>query len=510
MNKTTKLTIGILSALAVAAIALIILNNYLENRITKALEDNLKGTNAVYDKVDVNLLSRKAEIIKPFVEIKDKTLKVDAISLNDIHLWDYISNKDIVIGELKISNPVVKFYNSDRNSKDTLKSSENKKSSKFQNKVLVKRVSVEQGSFQIFENDSSEHRLFTKINSINLEQVRINSETLKESIPFNYELILLKADSLFYDLDKQHELAVGDLEIDNNKVKITEFQIIPKYSRAGHQETIKVEKDRYELAIDSILMNDLNWGVQNDSLKFENPVTRIKNADFRIYRSKLPPDDTGFKPMYSEMIRKMPILLELDSIQISNSYIKYEEQVQADRVPGMVEFSNLNISMSNLTNIGLDRNDFPKTRVKANTDFMKTSPLEIDWEFDISNREDRFQITGSLGALAASEMNRFLKAGMNVEASGEISSMYFNFYGNANQAQGEMRLDYNDFKVEVLRKDREKKNKIISALANLIVRNDTENRKVHYKEIKYTRDETRSFWNYLWNLIKNGALKSFL
>ena len=509
MKKTTKIAVGVLSGIAILAISLIILNNYLEKRITKALEENLKKANTTYEKVDVKLLDRKAEIINPFIQIKGKTLKVDAIRLNNIHLWDYIMNKDIVVGDLVISKPVVKFYNFEKK-KDSVKSKKSGKTTKFKNKILIKRVKVDRGSFQIFEKDSSEHRLYTRINSINLEQVRVNSSTLKETIPFNYDLILLNADSLFYDLDKQHELALGDLVIDNNKVNIANFRIMPKYSRSGHQETTTVEKDRYELSIDSISMNDLNWSLQNDSLKIQNPLTRIKTVDFRIYRDKSLPDDNSFKPMYSEMIRKMPFLLQLDSLQISDAYLKYEEKVQEDREPGLVEFSDLNFSIKNITNIGLDRDNFPKTKIEANADFMKTSPLKVDWEFDISDRSNRFEISGSLGRLAAHEMNQFLKAGLNVEASGEIQNMYFNFYGNGDRAQGEMQLDYKNFKVEVLRNDGKRKNKVISALANLIVRNDTQNNKANYKEISYERDKAKSFWNYLWNLIKNGALKSFI
>lgn len=210
------------------------------------------------------------------------------------------------------------------------------------------------------------------------------------------------------------------------------------------------------------------------------------------------------------MLRNMPILLNLDSIQISNAYLKYEERVKEDREPGMVEFSDLNMSINNITNIDLNRKEFPKTRIKANADFMKTAPLNIDWEFDISNKTDNFQISGSMGRLAASQMNKFMKAGLNVEASGEITDMYFNFYGNEHQAKGEMRLEYKDFKVEVLRSDGERKNKVISALANLIVKNKAQNKKANYKDIRYERDKSKSFWNYLWNLIKNGALKSFL
>ena len=507
MKKSTKLAVAVLIGIGVLAIGLLILNNVLEKKIKTSIEDNLKKAHATFEKVDVKLLDRKAEVINPFIKIKGKSLKVDTILLNDLHLWDYLTKKDIIIGELQISNPVVKFQKVRNETSDT---TETKEGSEFKNKILVKKVRVTNGDFRIFDKDISKHRLFASVNSINMENVRVNEKTLKETVPFDYELILLEADSLFYDLDEQHELALGNFELNNEKVNVTDFRIIPKYSKAGHQKTIEVEKDRYDLVIDSISLDNLNWTVQKDSLKLQNNFMDISGVDFNIYRDKLLPDDTTTKPMYSKMIRELPILLQLDSIRLRDTYIKYEENIKEDRQPGMVEFSNLNASISDLTNIGMGREDFPTTQINVTADFMKNAPLDVDWSFDISNRNDRFQISGNMGRLAAEQMNQFLKPAMNIEAKGEILNMYFNFYGNSTQASGDMKLEYKDFKVEVLRKDGRKKNKIISSLANLIVNNNSLNKKANYKDISFTRDKTKSFWNYLWNLIKNGALKSFL
>ncbi|MBT8318857.1 MAG: hypothetical protein KJP01_01860, partial [Gramella sp.] len=435
---------------------------------------------------------------------------VDTIQLNDIHLWDYIKNKDIIVGDLEISKPVVEFYDLKKKPEDSTKTEEKKNSGKFENKILIKRVNVSKGSFQIFQKDSSEHRLLAQLSKLTLEQVSINSATLKETVPFEYELILLNVDSLFYNLNELQELSAGDLVIDNNKVTIKEFRIMPKYSKSGHQQAIDVEKDRYELFVDSIHLSHLDWSLQGDSLKIGNPYTSVDGLDLRIYRDKLQPDDNRVKPMYSQMIRDLPVLLQLDSIKISEAYLKYEEKIHEDREPGMMEFSNLNVNISNITNIDLGRKDFPKTIVRFDTDFMKTAPLNANWEFDISDRSDAFSISGQMGRLAAEHMNEFLKPAMNVEAKGEILDMYFNFYGNNTAASGDMRLEYKDFKVEVLQKDGRKKNKVVSALANLIVKNKALNDKANHKDISYTRDQTKSFWNYFWNLIKNGALKAFL
>ena len=507
MKKSTKFAVSALILIGVVALSLLFLNNFLENKIKTGLEDSLKRSHASYDKVDVKLLDRKAEVINPSVNIKGKLLKVDTILLNDIHIWDYITKKDIIIGELSISNPVVKIFNLQKKKKDSVS---NEPAKKFKHKIEIKNVRVKGGSFQIFEKDSSEHRLFTKIRDIKLKEVKINSKTLSETVPFNYDLILLNADSIFYDLDKQHEFAAGKFLIDNNKVLMSDLAIIPKFSKSEHQKTTNVEKDRYDLKIDTISMDHFTWSMQNDSLKIQNSFTEITGVDFQIYRDKLQPDDTSIKPMYSKSFREMPILLELDSVKVKRAYIKYEEKMNEDREPGVVEFSNLYATIQNLGNIGMARKDFPKTTINVNADFMKTAPLSVAWEFDISNKNDEFNISGEMGRLAAEQMNKFMKPAMNVEAKGEILNMYFNFYGNNIKANGDMRLEYKDFKVEVLRKDGKRKNKIISALANLIVNNKALNEKANYKEISYTRDKTKSFWNYLWNLIKNGALKAFL
>jgi len=507
LKKNTKFAITTLVGIGVLALVLLFSNNYLENKIRKSLEDNLKKANGTFETVDVKLLNRRAKVINPSFAVKGKTLKVDEIVLDDIHLWDYIIHKDIIVGNLDISKPVVKVFNFQKEEKD---SSSANKASKFQNKVLIKNLSINGGSLQIFEKDSSEHRLFTKIKDIKMEQVRVNSKTLKETVPFNYDLILLNVDSIFYDLDDQHKMAVGDFVIDNNKVLIKELQIIPKFSKEDHQKTINIEKDRYNLKIDSLSMDSFTWSMQNDSLSIRNSLTKITGVSFDIYRDKLEPDDTSIKPLYSKMIRKMPFLIQLDSMKVKNAYIKYEERIHADRESGVVDFSNLDAEIKNITNVGLDRKDFPKTVLTATANFMKKAPLKVNLEFDISDKSDSFHITGNMGRLAAEEMNNFMKPAMNVEAKGQILDMYFNFYGNDIKGSGDMRLEYEDFKIEVLRKDGKRKNKFVSALANLIVKNKTINKKANYKEISYTRDKTKSFWNYLWNLLKNGALKSFL
>jgi len=107
-------------------------------------------------------------------------------------------------------------------------------------------------------------------------------------------------------------------------------------------------------------------------------------------------------------------------------------------------------------------------------------------------------------------MNSFLRPTLNIVVEGEIESLFFNFQGNKYKASGDMRLKYNNFKVEVLKKDGTGKNKLLSSLANLFVKKEANSKKLEKKGVEAVRDRTKSFWNYLWLFIRNGTLKSFL
>jgi hypothetical protein len=95
---------------------------------------------------------------------------------------------------------------------------------------------------------------------------------------------------------------------------------------------------------------------------------------------------------------------------------------------------------------------------------MGETDITLNWSFDVSNAMDEFQVNGRLGAIQADDINPFLIPAMSVEAEGKIESLYYDFYGNRNQANGNMQLSYRDFKVNILKDgEQERKSLLIPA-----------------------------------------------
>ena len=62
---------------------------------------------------------------------------------------------------------------------------------------------------------------------------------------------------------------------------------------------------------------------------------------------------------------------------------------------------------------------------------------------------------------------------MNVTTNGDLEEIYFTFNGNRDVSNGAFAIRYEDLKVELYKKDGKKKNKLMSAVGNLLAKNDT-------------------------------------
>lgn len=484
----------------------IVLYFYLQAEITSAIEKQLTASQVGYETVKVSVLGRNSSISKPRLQLGYIFMEADVLAVKDLSYTDYFLKGIIAIESIEIKNPKVAIYK-----EDTLAETPDKKDMpKLSKKLVIKNIHMKGGNLRVFENDSVQNRIYVSLKEFDLYNVKVSDETLKSFLPFEYERLQISSDSIFYSMNEEHHLAIRNLEIKNEDVALKDLSIIPNFSKAEFDRKIPKEKDRFELEVKTIDISSLSWDFEQDSIQLKSPFIQINEANLKVYRNKLLPDDTSIKPLYSRMLREMGVKVQFDSILLKKSRIVYEEKTDASRPPGKLNFSEVNASLRNISNIGLTLQDFPETEINISAMLMGESPLKLNWKFDVRDPQDDFRISGEMDGISADAMNAFLRPTMNIEVAGRVQSLYFNFRGNNNLAFGDMRMEYSDFKVEVLKKDGSKKNGFLTDLANIIIRNNDNNQKLERKDIQAERDKTKSFWNYLWLFIRNGSLKSFL
>lgn len=502
--KTPKNLLILTAALLLVGIsAVYFLNNYIKDQIIKGLEKEFPTSVLSYDEISVNVLGGNASISNFLMNNEGVRLSAAKVHIRNFSYSSYLSSGNYEIGSLLLIAPDIII-----NKSDTAAVKKDFENGREETKLLLNKVRVKGGSLRVIENDSANNTLFISIKNIELEKVLFGKRQKDALVPFDYGSYSVESDSIYYDMNAWNAITIQNFELKEDLV-LTEFRIIPKLSRAQFDRQIPYEKDWIALKVDQIKFKDLAWKEVDDSLRINSPQAYIERANLQIYRNKLVTEDTRTKPMYSQMLRELGISLQLDSVVVKNSQIVYQEKVLESRPPAEISFQNVHAGIKDLTNFKSANGEFPKTRITAGAEFMGNSRLTLNWDFDVSNTMDEFHVWGTLASIKAEAMNPFLKHAMNVETEGLIETLSYNFYGNRNQAKGDMQMGYRNFKVNILKDGEEERKSFLSRLANLIIKNDAINEDVKQESIETQRDKTKSFWNFLWLCIRDGALKAF-
>src|SRR5690606_5891249 len=157
------------------------------------------------------------------------------------------------------------------------------------------------------------------------------------------------------------------------------------------------------------------------------------------------------------------------------------------------------------------RNVNEETSVNIDAIFMENTPISVDWSFDDENGNDEVVFKADVGDLAENQMNQFMDPDLNLRLNGEINKTYFTISGNDHASLIDLKLQYNNFDVVVLKQNGTEKNKLLSGLINIFVSKDSRDKQNEFrygqaKDIE--RDRTKSVFNYLWLNIKAGLLSA--
>ncbi|HEX9601113.1 MAG TPA: hypothetical protein VF985_06465, partial [Mariniflexile sp.] len=225
-----------------------------------------------------------------------------------------------------------------------------------------------------------------------------------------------------------------------------------------------------------------------------------------IYRDKLVEDDPTIKPLYGEMLKTINFDFMLKEVVIKNSHINYYERAKADNSGGEISFSDFEAT---LQNVGNTYKSPEKTTIKIQTNFMKSSPLKVDWSFDANDSSGSFLFSANLGTFQTNNINKFSAPNLHVRFEGDILKTYFTISGNTSTSRVDLKTKYQEFDIIALRNDGKRKNKLVSTILNIFVSKDSKEASGNFRfgsEEAVERDQTKSVFNFVWLNVKAGLL----
>lgn len=504
-----KRRIAILSVITVAFLALLPLVNYSIERKIENYISNLPDHFIIHiEDIKVNLISRKIDFINVNLTLLGKTDKsvnaeivLDYATFKGFSFRDILFNNTITVNKLVITHPQINYQQSEGNAeKNTLK---NRRKAKL-NLFKIHHFEIVEGEIEMCNTSNASTVLHVKQFNLKLDDVTHQFSTFK-NIPVSFNDYNLNAQSIFINAGVYETLEVDTLLLNTQNALMKSLVFKTKYSKYELSKQLKNERDHFHFTVDSLSFSGLDFGFKTDTtLTFKSEKIKLFKPELAMFRDKRVNDDYKEKPLYSKMLRDLNFNMGLDTISIIDGKIIYEEKIKQDAETGRLVFKRLN---SELKNIGNVYNDSIETTIETEAFFMKNAPLKAYWAFNVNDKNDHFTFKGELGQLNASTLNSFTEPNTAIRLEGQLNKTYFTIDGNSHTANVDLKINYDAFSVIILKDGEHKKNKLLSAIANIFISKNSHNKTDNFlsgEKEAVQRDKTKSIFNFLWLNLKQA------
>ena len=438
-------------------------------------------------------------MIKPVVSGSDKTL-MDLTAQHVNLKLNVLKFEDHKL-KLDVQHVLVNALNG----KITAPANPNKKKHDFkgiQFPLTVKNVALKNSNL-VFEKNGQP--LVLRDLNANIQNVEMNAKTVKDAFPFKTGNYSITTTNFSYNT-KFYNWSAKLLKFSNNTAEISNFAVKPSVSRAQYIQMVPSEKDLYDVKVNQIMIKG-NWDLVSKAQFLDASQLTLSGMNANIFRSKIPKDDLTEKPLYSKLLRTVKFPMFIQNLDVKNSVLEYEEDTKKSDGPGKLTFNNFNMNVKNMNSAKM-KGKPTQVPITVNCLFMNASPMNVKWNLDTADLNDAFSISGNIADLPASRVNPFIEPYLKIRATGYISDLIFNYKGNNRGLNGSLVMKHQDLKVSVLNETGEK-NKLLSAVANLVVRTDSRK----YPEsvpVEVLRDPSKSFFNLFWKGIEEGLKKTLI
>lgn len=515
-----KIAIGILVLFLLGFAAVLYGEKWLSDNLPSIVNQNEdRNYDILFEDVDIRIFSGSIDFqnitLVPLNDSLSTTVNgsVSKIRMSGVKIMELILEKKVNIKELRMEEPAFRLIRKDINSKP-------EESSKafqdlFQDIVsrgLIQNFVLENGTAELYIQKDSLVRFgqFTDLNIL-AEGIRTDSVTVTNTVPFLVENIHTSLKNLQIQVSETQLFKMGELDFDYKNREFSFHDLSMKFEEPWTDVVKKmeyqvdmIEFDLKELKIISIKTDSDPFGLWTviadkillDSLVFHDG--RDKNLDR--------PADV-VKERISELIESIPFPLELDTLQIINSEISYSEVPKGKSEAGTIYFKEFNALILNVSSIDSVKRD-GELVMEVDTKLNGVGALNVT--INVPYNSGNFKLLATLGAMDMAKLNPTLEFMAAVKiGSGKLRGMVLEMDADAYKSRNRFTIDYQDLEIDLSKVSEEgveKKNAILSKVANFAINRDNMPGNKNYLTPTYTtiRNRYRSFFNLIWLSTKDG------
>jgi hypothetical protein len=278
----------------------------------------------------------------------------------------------------------------------------------------------------------------------------------------------------------------------------------------------KSNSDRFGINIDSLQLNNFDFLSYHKYRRLTASNLLLNRGSIRVFNN---PNKTKastidkVKTFPNVMIHQIGTDLNIDTLRIRHINVEYSEFNHKSNKTGTITFNNTSGHFYNLTTnkATLAKNNI--TTVNLTTYFMNRGKLDVQFAFNLTDKDAAFTYKGTLGPMNLQAINPAVMPLAMVKATGgTIKELNFDIQANANVFKGHVGFLYNDLKVNIFQadtaNDRLKKRSMLSMFANLfVIKHDNPDKAgetPRSADVIYLRPKDSPFFKTMWKTLLEG------
>ena len=430
-------------------------------------------------------------------------IAVENIDINGLKYYQLWKNDKIILDNLILSKPVITHHKSNNRSADSKTAGESKKAID----IYIDKFQLESAEVMILNNTQDSITLTINDFNLILRDIMVSDETLNNHLPFQYSDSYCSYDSLHLKVGNYEYLVSNFGQLKYGNFTINDFRYFTKHDRTSYNKLLSLERDHVDINIDNIKFTNFKLkNSKNRKLAFFADSVYLNSPVAKLYRDKSLEDNIRNRIFYGEKINRALIDMNFDNVLVVNGFLQHEIHKDLSREPGKLKFKNIYSTISNFSNVNQKQ-----TYISFQTKFMEEAKVKGNWSFSTIDPKGTFQFTGAIDNLPLKDLDQLMIPNQNSRMTGFVNSVDFNIMGNLHNSSCDLTIDYQDLKL-ILLDEENKKRKIVSSLANIMIHDDgtIPDEKKDKISITIDRDPTTSFWKYIWQNIKTALAEDII
>lgn len=447
--------------------------------------------------------------------------KIDTLGVRNNTIREIQSTGVLDFTQLRLMNPRIDIYldTVSQTRKPSPKTdSVPAKSGGLIESILLQDVLINNGNIALHNKETGQIPRMA-FNNVSIGLEGLNLDLMKRSTKVNPQLLLEKDLSLslsdydIYTKDSLSKLSIGKVRYLDNTFILDSVHYRPALGRYEFLRAKGYQEDALDAFVTRIKLEGIDFDAYFANKNLKAHVLRLEGLQMEVFRDKRIPFKEGvIKPMPQYLMENAPFDMELDSVILSDGFIRYEEFVPRAMLPGSIYFDELNASIAPFV-MRKSTEEFPlkSSLLYVTAQLMGDGDVELvaDMNFgdpypmDVDVRLGEFDLTKLNSMVTRSSFIRIL--------DGTVTDAKWGFKMDDDVARGKMNFRYEDLKIEfvdslTLQRGRGKLG-LMTFLANAFTKSDNPrkffNRRV-VSRIYFERDKSRFIFGGWWRATFSG------